>query len=151
MARKNPDITVAEIRSLIDFTENPVWKVSFPPHVKAGDLVGTVDIYGLRRQASIRGVRKQVSHIVWFAYNGYWPDKHLVIDHIDGDPSNNRIDNLRLVTHKVNNERRKRVPCVLEISDGRKFPLGLHLEEHHHIVKETAIRMIALLEKEKQC
>lgn len=155
MAQKNPDISVEEINNLIDFKGNPVWKVSFPPHVQAGDLVGTPGICGLRRQASIKGVRKQVSHIVWFAHHGYWPDEHLAIDHIDRDPSNNKIENLRLVTYDENNKnrgnRRERTSCILEISDGRKFSLGLHFPEHHQIVKETAMRMIALLEKEKPC
>ena len=150
MTQKNPDITVDEIRSMIDFLGNPVWKVSFPPHVRAGDLVGTPMICGLRRQASIKGVRKQVSHIVWFAHHGYWPDEHLAIDHIDRDPSNNLIENLRLVTYEENNKnrskRRSRTTCVLELSDGRIFNLGQQFPENHQLVKETAMRVIAILE-----
>jgi len=150
MVSKNPDVTVEEIRSMIDFVGNPVWKVSFPPHVQAGDLVGTPMICGLRRQASIKGVRKQVSHIVWFAHHGYWPDQNLAIDHIDRDPSNNLIENLRLVTYEENNQNRSkyrsRTSCVLELSDGRTFNLGQQFPENHQLVKETAMRMLAILE-----
>jgi hypothetical protein len=37
----------------------------------------------------------QVHRVAWFLYHGEWPAK--VIDHIDGNPSNNKIDNLRQV------------------------------------------------------
>jgi hypothetical protein len=37
---------------------------------------------------------------------GYEPG--LAVDHIDGDPSNNRADNLRWVTHDENNRRPKK-------------------------------------------
>jgi hypothetical protein len=39
--------------------------------------------------------------LVYEHFNGPIPDG-MKIDHIDNDPSNNRIENLRLVTHKSN-------------------------------------------------
>ena len=42
----------------------------------------------------------QLAHrIAWVIYYGEWPSE---VDHIDGDRSNNRIDNLRCVTHAQN-------------------------------------------------
>jgi len=40
--------------------------------------------------------------VIWALYYKEWPPKGMVIDHINGDPYDNRIDNLRLVTHKEN-------------------------------------------------
>lgn len=51
--------------------------------------------------------RTRVSRVVWAMTYGYWPK--LEIDHIDGNPLNNRIDNLREVDH-VTNGRNQRTP-----------------------------------------
>jgi hypothetical protein len=48
-----------------------------------------------------------IHRIVWFlAYGEISPDK--VIDHIDGDPTNNRLNNLRLVDQGQNNRNAKK-------------------------------------------
>lgn len=43
----------------------------------------------------------QVQHIIWEAFNGPIPPG-MEIDHIDGDRSNNRLENLRAVSHLTN-------------------------------------------------
>ena len=42
--------------------------------------------------------REEVSHIVWHAATGYWPRLPEMIHHIDENPSNNELSNLRLMT-----------------------------------------------------
>jgi hypothetical protein len=42
-------------------------------------------------------------HFAWWISYRQVPDEDLVIDHIDRDPSNNRITNLRVTTHQENN------------------------------------------------
>ena len=46
-----------------------------------------------------------VHRIAWCLYYGEWPTKS--IDHIDGNGLNNRIDNLRHVSHRENHLNRK--------------------------------------------
>lgn len=38
--------------------------------------------------------------VAWLLHYGEWPAG--VVDHIDGDPSNNKIENLRIVTQQQN-------------------------------------------------
>lgn len=52
--------------------------------------------------------RKPAHQVVWQSFNGPIPD-NLIIDHIDRQPDNNALDNLRLVTtreNKVNSKKR---------------------------------------------
>mgnify|MGYP003321531520 CR=1 FL=1 len=47
--------------------------------------------------------KKYMEHrVIWALYYKEWPSKGLVIDHINGDPFDNRIHNLRLVTIREN-------------------------------------------------
>jgi hypothetical protein len=46
--------------------------------------------------------------IIWGLYYGEFAPEDRVIDHIDGDPDNNKIDNLRVVTQEENNRNRGR-------------------------------------------
>lgn len=56
----------------------------------------------------------QVHRVVWCMHYGDWPDK--VIDHINGDRSDNRIANLRNVSQSIN---------ILNQIKSRRSALGL--------------------------
>ena len=64
---------------------------------------------GLRHKKylSVRYRTRQYNYapVCWYLHHGTWPVG--VIDHIDGDPSNNRIDNLRDVTRRGNQQNLK--------------------------------------------
>lgn len=60
---------------------------------------GTVLGDGYKAISTTFGVIK-VHRICWYLHYGYWPDNYL--DHVDGDKTNNRITNLRLVTNQQN-------------------------------------------------
>jgi hypothetical protein len=57
-------------------------------------------------EVSFKGNRERVHRVIWKMHNGEIP-KGYVIDHIDGNPSNNLIDNLRCIPKGVNQNNRK--------------------------------------------
>lgn len=80
-----------------------------------------------------------LSHrLAWYLHYGHLPINS--IDHIDGNPSNNKIDNLRDVTHQQNqwnqtkakgyswNKRRKKFQAHIKI-DRKKKNLGYYSTE----------------------
>jgi hypothetical protein len=60
------------------------------------------------RSIQIGADRYMAHRLAWFYVYGYWPTGY--IDHINGDPADNRIANLREVTQSVNlqNQRQPR-------------------------------------------
>lgn len=48
-----------------------------------------------------KNISKRLHRLVWETFNGEIPEG-MQIDHIDGNPENNRLDNLRCVTAKEN-------------------------------------------------
>lgn len=72
--------------------------------VNAGKEAGPLRPNGYH-SVSILGERYLLHRIIWKVANGKEPD---FIDHIDGNPKNNRIDNLRSVTRVENCRNTKR-------------------------------------------
>lgn len=64
-----------------------------------GKEVGTPQTRGYLK-ITIRGVHYLAHRLAWLYVHGVWPSK--VIDHINGITSDNRIDNLRDVSHQQN-------------------------------------------------
>ena len=61
-----------------------------------------------RMHGAIMGHTAIAHRVAWAIYYGRWPDG--VIDHINGDPSDNRIENLRVCSqHENSMNRRKKV------------------------------------------
>jgi len=70
---------------------------------KVGELAGGPDSKGYWR-ISINDRRYLAHRLIWLYHNRSMP---LVIDHIDGDPLNNRIENLRECTLSQNSQNSK--------------------------------------------
>lgn len=64
-----------------------------------GYLVCTLRYKGIRKQAKMH-------QIVWNAFRGPIPEGK-ILDHIDGNKTNNALENLRLVTPKENSRNRR--------------------------------------------
>lgn len=89
------------------------WKISVPYRglfggkafkVNAGDAAGTLQT--TRKEYKRWKVKyKQKVHmahrVIWELFNGEIP-KGMLIDHINGDATDNRVDNLRLATKEIN-------------------------------------------------
>ena len=78
-----------------------IWVVPTGHRAKAGRSAGVAQPagYGL---VAIFGKRYLIHHLVWLYHHGELPPKHLDIDHKDGDRTNSRIENLRLVSRTEN-------------------------------------------------
>jgi hypothetical protein len=70
---------------------------------KIGDEAGSTNIRGYK-SVCINRKHYRIHKIIWFIHHGDWPE---TIDHIDGNPSNNRIENLRKVSQAQNSMNRK--------------------------------------------
>lgn len=72
---------------------------------KPGDYAGSIDRLGYVR-ITIDGERHLAHRLAWLHVHGEWPS--MMIDHVDGNKSNNRLDNLRDVSRSVNGQNQKR-------------------------------------------
>lgn len=74
-------------------------KVTTSPRAIAGMVAGRHRADGYSK-ICVDGKEYYAHRLAWLYVHGVWPQAD--VDHIDGDPSNNRIDNLRSVTHAQN-------------------------------------------------
>lgn len=82
------------------------WKIQLI-NGKAG--VGNVAGYKRPNNYWFTGVdkRQYQNGLLVLLLHGFIPEENQVVDHIDGDPSNNNIRNLRFVDYKINARNRK--------------------------------------------
>ena len=71
-----------------------------------GSIVGQMKPDG-RRYVKFNGQRYYEYNLIWMWYYGEDIPSHLEVDHIDNDRDNNRIENLRLLSHQENQLNRK--------------------------------------------
>jgi hypothetical protein len=79
---------------------------------KAGDMAGSklfkIDGTPIAWHVNYNGGKLLAHRVVWVLYYGYI-EPELIIDHLDGDPFNNTVSNLRKTTIRINN-RNQRLP-----------------------------------------
>lgn len=92
-----------------------------------GDEAGSVKADGRYRSFVYKRTRYYTHRVVWEICHGAIPND-MVIDHIDGDGLNNKIDNLRVVTRSENQRNcrtsknsRTGVPGVNHHANGKGF------------------------------
>lgn len=73
---------------------------------RVGDTAGSILNSRGYSTVSICGVKYQVHRIIWVLHHGEIPEQ-MTIDHIDGNRSNNSIENLRCTTYSTNAKNKK--------------------------------------------
>lgn len=100
---------LADLKSALDY--NPEtglfhWRVAVAKNVRAGSIAGSVDKQGGRLYIRFRRKDYLAYRLAWLLTYGNWPEG--MIDHVDGNSLNNRIDNLRDVSRTVNGQNQRR-------------------------------------------
>ena len=93
------ELTQARALELFSYQDGSlIWKVTNSNRAKAGTVAGTTRKDGYQK-IRIGGKPNYLHRIVFLMHFGSVP---AVIDHIDGDPGNNRIENLRAADMRLN-------------------------------------------------
>lgn len=98
-------ITQQLLHDLFEYKDGELyWKVkSLNNKFKPGDLIENKKLFG-RRQIKINGKQYLIHRIIYMIHYGFMPNQ---IDHIDGNPNNNKIENLREATALQNAQNAK--------------------------------------------
>jgi hypothetical protein len=96
-------MTKDDLLSILQYDRDTGTFTRIRPHgaYRAGSIAGAINAKGYR-QISVRGVLYYAHRLVWLAEHGGLPDG--LIDHINRNRSDNRIQNLRVVSAKENME-----------------------------------------------
>ncbi len=101
-------LTQARLRELLDYNPETgvfTWRVSRRGHRKAGDEAGYLQRNGYVK-ITLDQRRVMAHRLAWLYAHGVWPLQQ--IDHINGDPSDNRLANLRDVAPQTNSENERK-------------------------------------------
>lgn len=95
-------IEASRIKELFDYREDGfvVWKINTGKKRLIGVIAGCPRGPDGYQRVGIMKKDYYIHHIVWAWHHGKWPNKH--IDHANGDPRDNRIENLREATQSQN-------------------------------------------------
>lgn len=109
--------TQERLRELFDYREGRLFHRTSRGSAAAGKEIGGLNNQGYRK-AKVEKRWYKVHRLIWVWHYGSIPPG-LVVDHIDGRRTNNRIDNLRLLTVGDNSRHR-----VVNPQDGIYFENG---------------------------
>jgi hypothetical protein len=104
LRRERPSLTAERLRELLDYEpETGIFRWRKSRQVKAGTRAGCQ--YGACRTIHIDRVQHYAHRLAWLYVYGEHPPHE--IDHVNGDPSDDRIVNLRSCTHRENSLNRR--------------------------------------------
>ncbi len=125
-----PDVDY--LRSILRFepeTGDFYWKVDRGTNIKSGTRAGSLSKSNGYMLIGIEGKVYKSHQLALLLYSGEFKTHdvdgdELVVDHVDGDRSNNRIENLRYVSNSVNVQKRVRNE-VKYTTNGVALPNGI--------------------------
>lgn len=95
-------VTPEELAHALEYRDGKVfWKIKPCKNIKAGSEAGRLKYNGYR-EIRYKGKLYLTHRIVWCLCKGEWPPSDKVIDHINRNRSDNRIQNLRVVSQTEN-------------------------------------------------
>jgi len=100
-------ITQSKLKELLNYNPDTgefTWLKTNSITVKIGDIAGTIDTNKYRR-IGINGKRYMAHRLAWLYMTGNFPENY--IDHINHNPDDNAISNLREATPSQNNSNAK--------------------------------------------
>lgn len=108
MATKNFNLTAERVRDLFSYDQQTgilKRRIQSAQNTKVGDIVGSLEKSGYLR-GWVDNRQYLIHRLIWLHVYGEWPIS--TIDHIDGNKSNNRIENLRDVPVGVNGQNKSK-------------------------------------------
>ena len=103
-----PTLTAEYLRSVLHYDQETgifTWKVSTSNSVKVGDVAGSPNGHGYQL-IQLQSRKHKAHRLAWLYIHGSWPKDQL--DHVNRIRTDNRIANLREVTHKQNGQNRSK-------------------------------------------
>lgn len=97
-------LTQKRVKELFDYRDGELIRKVDVRRSKVGDIAGSIDSHGYLH-TGIDGKTYLNHRLVWLWHHGFMPENQL--DHIDQNPLNNRIDNLREASRSCNMRNRK--------------------------------------------
>ena len=162
---KSENLSADRLKELLSYEPSSgrfFWLASPNNRIRVGQEAGALSAEGYL-QISVDGRRYSAHRLAWLAHYGRWPDQS--IDHIDGDKTNNRINNLRDVCQSqnmqnlrsANRDSRTGILGVTKVGtrwkaqmgvDGKQVFLGLYqTPEEAHTAYVAAKRLRGVLQK----
>ena len=121
--------TQERLRELFDYRNGElIWLKPSGRRAKPGQVAGARDKCGYR-VVGVDGRLYKGHRLIWVWHHGNDPGRY--VDHLDGDPRNNRIENLEPVTNRENVVRGR--ICKGKDSD---LPVNVSLANPGHNVKK---------------